>query len=285
MFRNYRVVTFSPAGRARNLRLLHRYLMSFGATIDTHEWWVNTPDESDQRAIADIAALAPDFYRVVEVEVPYTDFGHRVILKRLREFYRQRCCDSGTIYIKIDDDFCYIGRDALTDLLEFRVQHSEYFLVCPPTVNSVFQSHILQRTAFLPHGPYHFGWGAVDASGYASGEAAQLLHERFLESLEGAPESGWQFPLWELRGERGTIGATCFFGRDFAGFSGDVTDDDEHYLMSVKPRELGRINAFAPCRAGRDAFFAHYAYSPQKAHLDTTDILSRYEDVATRRGL
>lgn len=286
MFSNYRIVTFSPAGRERNMKLLHRYLMSFRNLVDSHEWWVNTPNESDQRAIKEITALAPDFYRAVEVEMPYADFGHRVILERLREFYRQRCCDTSTIYIKLDDDFCYIGRDAFTDLLQFRVEHPEYFLVCPPTVNSVFQTHILQRTAQLPREPYLYGYGAFDANGFASGEAVQQLHENFLASLQGTLGSSWQFPKWELNEwERATIGATCFFGSDFAAFGGDVTNDDEHYLMSVKPRELERVNAFAPCRAGRDAFFAHYAYSAQKAHLDATDILSRYENAATWRRL
>ena len=107
-----------------------------------------------------------------------------------------------------------------------------------------------------------------------------------MQSLSDNADNGWRFPLWELnQSELGTIGATCFFGHDFADFGGDVSSNDEHYLMCIKARELGRINAFAPCRAGRDAFFAHYAYSAQKAHLDATNILDRYEDVATERRL
>ena len=284
LFSNFRIVTFSPAGRARNVRLLHRFLMAARDIVDSHEWWVNTPDAQDQRAIADVAGLAPDFYRAVEVEQSYDNFGHRVILERLRDFYRQRCCDPDTIYLKIDDDFCYIGRDALADLIQFRVEHPDYFLVCPPTINSVLQTHVLQRTSLLPRQPFFYGYGPLDANGYASGEAAQLLHEAFLASLQGVAGDAWRFPQWELNEwERGTIGAICFFGRDLAAFGGDVTNDDEHFLMCVKPRELDRVNAFAPCRAGRDAFFAHYAYAPQKAHLDSTDILSRYEDAATWR--
>ena len=74
MFSNYRIVTFSPAGRERNMKLLHRYLMSFRHIVDSHEWWVNTPNENDQRAIHEITALSPDFYRAVEVEMPYGRF-------------------------------------------------------------------------------------------------------------------------------------------------------------------------------------------------------------------
>ena len=286
MFGNYRIVTFSPAGRERSMKLLHRYLSSFGHIVDSHEWWINTPDEADQKAIAEITAMAPDFYQAVEVDVPYTDFGYQTIVRRLREFYRQRCRDRGTIYIKIDDDFCYIGQDALHDLIQFRIENPDYFLVCPPTVNSSLQTHVLQRMGQLAYQPYFYGYDTFDANGFRSGEAAQQLHEEFVQSLTHNGHSWWELPRWELNQyERGTIGAACFFGSDFADFDSDVIDNDEHYLMCVKPRELGRINAFAPCRAGRDAFFAHYSYSPQKAHLDTTDILARYEEVATHRRL
>ena len=208
-----------------------------------------------------------------------------MLLERLREFYRLRCCDSNTIYIKIDDDFCYIGRDAMHDLIQFRIENPDYFLVCPPTVNSSLQTHVLQRMGQLAHEPYFYSYDPFNDNGFRSGEAAQQLHEGFLQSLT-TEHSWWEFPRWELNQlERGTIGAACFFGRDFAAFGGEVIDNDEHDLMCVKPREIGRINAFAPCRAGRDAFFAHYSYSPQKAHLDTTDILARYEEVATCRRL
>ena len=286
MFDNYRIVTFSPAGRERNMKLLHRYLSSFGHIVDSHEWWVNTPNEADQKAIAEVTALAPNFYQAVEIEMPYTDSGRCMIAERFCEFYRQRCCERGTIYIKIDDDFCYIGHDAFADLLQFRVENPDYFLVCPPTINSMLQTHILQRTSHLPREPYLYGYGAFDNNGFISGEGAQNLHENFLASLQSTSGSSWEFPLWELNEwERGTIGATCFFGHDFADFGGEVIGNDEHYLMCVKPRDLGRINAFAPCRAGRDAFFAHYSYSPQKAHLDSTNILARDEDVATERRL
>ena len=70
MFDNYRIVTFSPAGRERNMKLLHRYLSSFAHIVDSHEWWVNTPNEADQKAIAEITTMAPDFYQAVEIEIP-----------------------------------------------------------------------------------------------------------------------------------------------------------------------------------------------------------------------
>ena len=132
MFDNYRVITFSPAGRERNLKLLHRYLSSFRHIVDSHEWWVNTPNETDQKAIAEITAMAPDFYQAVEIEMPYGDYNFGVVLERLREFYQRRCCDRGTIYIKIDDDFCYIGRDAFADLLQFRVENPTTFWCVHP---------------------------------------------------------------------------------------------------------------------------------------------------------
>lgn len=282
MFANYRVVSFSPAGRKRNMALLDRFLRVNRALIDRHEWWINTPDPNDQAFVHELAAQHPSFYSAVEVDATYDNFGQRVIVERLRHFYRERCQDARTIYLKIDDDFCYIGKDAIADLLEFRVAHPKYFLVMPPTVNSALQSHVVQRTGQLPHEPIHFGYSPFDSSGYSSGPGAELLHHAFLEARNRNVITPWTFPRWEFgEFERATIGATCFFGRDLASFGGDVTDDDEHFLGCVKTRELGRINAVAPGLQSRDSFFAHYAYAPQKQHLDTTDVLSRYEDVAS----
>ncbi len=282
MFSNFRIVSFSPAGRKRNMALLDRFLRANRFLIDRHEWWVNTPDPDDQAFIHELVERYPDFYSLAEVDVPYTGFGQRVIVERLRRFYCERCQDARTIYLKIDDDFCFIGKDAIADLLEFRVAHPEYFLVMPPTVNSALQTHVVQRTSQLPREPLHFGYSPFDPGGYSSGAGAELIHHAFLDAINRSLKAPWTFPRWEFNEfERATIGATCFFGRDLAAFGGDVTDDDEQFLSCVKPQELNRVNAVSPCLPGRDAFFAHYAYAPQKEHLDSTDVLTSYETVAS----
>lgn len=284
MFSNYRIVSFSPAGRKRNMALLDRFLRANRFLIDRHEWWVNTPDEGDEAFIHEMVERHPGFYSAAQVDVPYGQFDYGVILKRLRRFYQERCQDTRTIYLKIDDDFCFIGKDAIADLLEFRVAHPDYFLVMPPTVNSVLHNHVCQRLALLPREPI-LSYDPATVHGYSSGAGAEIVHRGFLSSLEHRSIE-WTFPRWEFNEfERATIGAICFFGRDFASFGSDVTDDDEHFLSCVKPRELNRVNAVAPCWPHRDAFFAHYAYSPQKAHLDASDVLSSYEAIGTQRKL
>lgn len=286
MFANYRVVSFSPAGRRPNMALLDRFLRVNRSLIDRHEWWVNTPDLNDLGFIYELVERHPDFYSAVEVDAPYEEFSNRIISERLRHFYRERCQDTRTIYIKIDDDFCYIGQDAIADLLEFRIAHPDYFLVMPPTVNSVLQTHILQRLALLPREPLRFGYNPLDPDGHSCGEGAEIVHRSFLKSLNRRITNQWTFPRWEFNEfERATIGATCFFGRDLAAFGAEVPNDDEYFLACVKPDELNRVNAVAPCLPNRDAFFAHYAYGPQKQHLDTTDVLASYEVVAFRLGL
>ncbi len=281
MFANKRIVSFSLSGRKRNLALLDRFLRVNRGFIDSHEWWVNTINPGDRAFIYQLAGRHPDFYTAVELEAPYDDFGERI-----RHFYMQRCQNPETIYLKIDDDFCYIGQDAISHLLEFRLAHPEYFLVMPPTVNSALQTHVLQRTSQLPRTPFRFGYEPFDPNGLGSGEAAELIHHTFLEALNREPATPWTFPQWEFYDyEHATIGATCFFGRDLVPFGGDVTREDENFLSSVKPRELGRVCCVAPCSPHLDAFFAHYAYGPQKEHLDKTDVLSRYEAVASRMEL
>ena len=286
MFSNYRIVSFSPAGRKRNMALLDRFLRANRFLIDCHEWWINTQSTDDEAFIHELAERHPNFYQAVALDAPYKMNGDRVILERLRHFYFERCQDARTIYLKIDDDFCFLGKDAIADLLEFRVAHPDYFLVMPPTVNSMLQSHIVQRLGHLPREPLWFGYSPFDPNGYRSGEGAEVIHRAFLDSRAHNLTSPWTFPRWEFNEfERATIGAMCFFGRDFASFGGVVADEDEDFLSCVKPRELNRVNAVAPCLPNRDAFFVHYAYAPQRGHLDTTDVLASYEALASQMRL
>jgi hypothetical protein len=67
-----------------------------------------------------------------------------------------------------------------------------------------------------------------------------------------------------------------WFGRDFAMFAGNVPEQNEdEWLSVVKPSELMRAN----CIYG-DAVVCHFAYPFQEAHLESTDLLSRYVSIA-----
>ena len=44
--------------------------------------------------------------------------------------------DPNTIYLRFDDDICYIAPDAINNLLNFRIEHPEFFLVYPVIVNN-----------------------------------------------------------------------------------------------------------------------------------------------------
>lgn len=249
--------------------MLTPYLLRDAGLIDSHEWWINTTDVEDIAYLEALSAERPDFFRTVEVKAPCSDVGWKRC-RRLMHFY-PRCMDPGTIYIKLDDDICYIAPEAVRELLQFRVDNPFYFLTYANTINSPLNTHIHQRIGALP-----LSCGAVEYS--PSGNAwsdpgvAALAHETFLRDLDEGREGRWQFERWEMpRPEHFSINFCAWFGSDLRRFDGWVRDNDEVFLALDAPARLGRPNAVC----GR-ALVSHFAFQGQRPVLEQSDLLDGY---------
>lgn len=269
MFEGYHVVSVTPAGRRKYLEVLAPYLRRETGIIDRHEWWINTTDEDDIAYIHSLSRERPDFFSAVEVGARCpTGGGERC--RRLAYFY-PRCMEPGTIYIKLDDDICYIAPNAVPELLQFRVDNPSYFLVYANTVNSPLNLHIHQRLGALPS-----SCGFVDynpfGNAWAEPDIAALAHETFLRDLEDDRTDRWRFDRWEMpQPERFSINFCAWFGADFRLFNGWVRGDDEEFLSREMPARLERPNAVC----GR-SLVSHFAFATQRETLEKSDLLQRY---------
>lgn len=273
MFQGRKIIAAIPAGREETLQLLVPHLLAAREWIDRCHLWVNTVKESDLTYLESLEARWPEFFLRIPSRVPVD--GNRSVAC----FYGTDYRETGTICIKLDDDIVWLAPDAIRNLLEFRLRNPDYFLVAADIWNNQLCDHLHQRAGLLPDEPF-IEWRG-DGNSWASGERAEEIHRHLLDHLEsGRPmERLRAFERWQLRrDERFSINLVCWFGEDLAALSPDGLEaplghgDDEQYLSCDAPRILDKLNVICG-----SATAAHYAFYPQKAHLDGTDVPERWK--------
>lgn len=269
MIDQYTVVAAIPAGRRRYLEVLLPYLWEQRGVLDRCDLWCNTDDASDIAYLRQVAIVNP-FFRVIEPRVPVNGV-HSVY-----HFFRY-CVEPGTVYVRFDDDICWVAPNAVETLVRFRLQHLTHPLVLANTVNNGICSFLHQRMGCIPADASHCQYEASDAVGWQSGPFAQLAHEAFLGMLEAGTVSDYLFSQWLAVGyEHISINCICWLGSDFAEFGGEVREDDEVWLTMVHPADEGRPNVIC----GK-SLVSHFAYWPQRSWLEkNTNLLERYDALA-----
>ena len=142
MFDRFQVVAAVPAGRRRYLEVLLPYLRAQRGLLDRCDLWCNTTDADDLMYLRQAADNDP-FFRLVEARIPINGI-HSVY-----HFFRD-CIDSDTIYIRFDDDICWVAPEAAETLARFRLEHPEPPLILANTVNNGICSHLHQRIGCIP---------------------------------------------------------------------------------------------------------------------------------------
>jgi hypothetical protein len=262
MYSGYRVVAVTPAGREKYLEILAPYLIKCDL-IDEWRLWVNTTNSSD---IEYMRSLSLNNQKVtLEYNKPEFPIGIMPLGYTIHQFYRN-CCDPKTIYIRFDDDICWINITSIDNLLFCRLNNNNNFLVFANIINNAITSHLYQRFGYIRYNKI-ITYLCMDSIGWGCPEFGEWVHRTFLAN-------GWpHMPDWELNiYERFSVNCFAFFGRDFAQFAGHVGQDEEVWLSVVKPHELQRPNLICGT-----APMAHFAFYTQRDYLERTELLDIYK--------
>jgi hypothetical protein len=290
MFDSFRVVAVTPAGRRRYLEILVSYLLRQRQFIDEYHLWANTSDAEDLEYLASLERQHPGFIKVVYPD-PTLAEAFNVWLKEfglqkwppatsalIGSFYAG-CTDRRTIYLRLDDDLCYVAPDAVQSLLAFRVAHPSFLAISANVVNHPLCTFIHQRLGIIEGGP-----GLVATlnpfcnAGWRSGDMAARVHTRFLERLRSGRLDEMKFGSWIVHDYKRTlVNCICWFGRDLADYDGHLCSaEEEQWFSSDLPRQLKR----PVCVCG-DAIVAHFAYYKQRPYLEQrTSLLATYRELA-----
>lgn len=269
MYKNYKIIVVTPAGRERYLKILMPFILN-SELVDEYHLWENTKNQAD----IDFLRTMSEKYDKIKVIKPhlYAVNGNQSI----GQFF-SKCIDPDTIYIRFDDDVVFIENHFFEKLLDFRINHREYFLIFPNIINNAICSYILQQyTPFIdksiPLTPY-----CLDSTAWKEPKFAEYLHERFFLALEKNKLDLLKFSPRKIALARFSINCICWFGYQFAEFGGvvPVNADEEQFLSVDKPLELNMNN----CIFG-EVLVCHYSFYTQREYLEQTKILERYKAIS-----
>jgi glycosyltransferase involved in cell wall biosynthesis len=272
MFGNYKVIAATPAGRRKYLELLLPYILRDRGLIDEYHLWVNTFNESDVTYIKHLESCFPDFIRLIWSNIPPNENA------TVDHFY-SNCVSTKTLYIKIDDRICFIESGALHNLLTFRTQHPEYFLVSANIVNHAICSYIHRKLGIIGDGAGELNYDPLAEVGWQSSRIAARIHQEFIGHWENSSLRRYRYYQWVLNEfEPIAINFVCWFGEEFAKFVGHIEnqDNDEAWLSVTKPKQMNQPNAICG-----EALVSYFAYDPQIKFLETyTKCLNIYRRIS-----
>ncbi|WP_038031020.1 hypothetical protein [Thermonema rossianum] len=267
MYKGYKVVCLTPAGRRRYMKLLAPYILKAIQEKYVDEWQilVNTTNPDD---ILFFERLRENFNNIKLIPQPDGIIdGNRSINAFFRYF-----TDEKTIYIRLDDDVVWIEDNFFKKFLDFRIENPQYFLVFPLIINNAVCTHILQQeNKILKDGPYIRAL-ASDKNGWENPLLAEKIHRWFIKSVLNGTYKNLYFDYVPVSLNRVSINCIGFLGEHFKLFNGNVVGDEEEDLTVHKPRQLKLVN----CIFG-GALISHFAFYTQRSHLDKTNILNEYE--------
>ncbi len=306
MIEGYKIKPFVPAGRRQTLQILVRYFQKHRDIIDEVMLWLNTDVESDIDYIRDIAKR-DSLFKVYEIPEGYKFFhrGEMTPEDRSRKDYGplqwntgrffEYCTDPDTIYIRFDDDIVYIEDDYFQNIVRFRIENPEYWVVFGNIWNNAIISFLHQQEGNIDNRYGECTTWCMDDIGWGNGNFAEYIHELLLSKVKdgsikdlylkgGVDDEQENRVQWDGKGylltdaSRFSISNFAFFGKDYAMFEGRFEDlDEEVWLTEKAPIMFDRLNAICP-----DALVSHFTFSPhQKPHIMTnTDLLKRYDKLS-----
>lgn len=263
MYKNYRIVVNTAAGRRRYMQYLIPYIVS-SDIVDRYDIWVNTHNGADIEFFKQVAAKFP------VVNLVWQPDGVVNGNASINAFYKD-CIETDTIYFKLDDDIIWMEPRLIEKMVAFRIDNPQYFLVTPLVINNSLSTYLLEMDGKIKLDNY-YNASAGHPVLWRSGIFAQELHEWFLSRyLKTGRWEELHLGKKEMGMTRFSINAVLWFGEEMRKFGGIVPGDDEEFLSCIYPTRQGVSNAW-----NGDSIVAHFAFFTQREQLDKVSILEKY---------
>lgn len=280
MYRNYRVEAFIPAGRKLTMSLLLDNLYRNKDIVDKVQIWLNTDDNQ----VEDIKWLntLPNIYGNFIELIPRREDRPVRSPKQLNTggFY-PHTQDENTIYFRFDDDIIYIDDEYFKNMLDFRIDNPDYFLVFGTIVNNAITSYYFQQEDKVTK---EFGIVeepfCMDVVGWTSPVFALELHKAFLKHIkENTTKKMYLNQPYILDKKRFSVSNFCFFGKDFKKFNGELHEaEEEQWLTEDYPQRAKVLNVIAP-----NGLCVHFSFFHQREYLLEHNILEEYRAITKQK--
>lgn len=265
MYKNFKVIVNTAAGRRRYMQYLIPQVLSC-SIVDRYDLWLNTTDKQDLEFFKILAMKYPKINLVWQPEGVIN--GN----KSINAFYKQSV-ENDAIYFKLDDDIVWLEKNLIENMVKFRVENPDFFLVSPLVINNSLSTYLLQIYGKLHLNIYHNSDPYSDIL-WRSGKFAADLHDWFLNNYL-RPHKTNQLHLGNgkipISMTRFSINSILWFGKEMNEMGGVIPGDDEEYLSCIYPTLHAKSNCW-----NTNAIVAHFAFYTQRTYLDQKGILEKY---------
>lgn len=283
MIHGVKVIAVTPAGRTKFMALLAPYVRREHDRGLIDEWLVfdncYTPEDSTYAAA--LVNLGP-WVRYVPGIAPHASRKTALICQSYAHM-----TDRAAVYVRLDDDICYLDHNAIEQLVSYRIANQHPWIVYPTIFNNTRMSYMLQQAGTLPAEPKitnHF----LDPIAWRDGAWAAKVHDVALFAARHTALGKCALPARQFgtgpgpgaldrnHGEgRISVNSYAVLGRDVVGLN--VPWDEEGYMADVMPRQTGRGNAIAGGSA-----VVHFSYHCQPGLIEA-GYLAQWTDICRRQ--
>ena len=137
-------IVVTPAGRKRYLQKLVSALEKQEKDFDEWHLWENTRNENDKKYLYELEKNYP-WIKVIT----RNEDDKKGTNENIHKFF-DYTTNSGTIYIRLDDDILWLEDNFIKNLKKFREENPQYFLVFANIVNNQKCDYIHQQIGALP---------------------------------------------------------------------------------------------------------------------------------------
>lgn len=270
MIKDKKIVVVTPSGRKRYMEILIKYILRERNVIDEYRIWVNTKNKLDQDYFDSLEEKYKGFVTLDKRFIEEEWCGSNLNIHR----FFDKCTDPDTVYIRLDDDVIWLSENFIANLAEYRIKNPKPFLVYSTIINNGVCDSILQNQGYYRN-LGDFEYDCTRTIAFTEPGICEQKHREMINEFYGFERIN-QLDTWVLRRyERVSINCISWLGETFAEFGGLVDKDEEGWLSCAKPREIGRPNVITGVST-----CAHFAFGPQREHMDKTNILDLYKTLA-----
>lgn len=263
MYRGYKIVVNTAAGRRRYMQYLVPFILS-SDIVDRYDIWINTHNGADIEFFKRIAKKYP------QVNLCWQPDGIVDGISSINAFYKS-CIEEDAIYFKLDDDIVWMEPDAIKKMVDFRIDNPQYFLVTPLVINNSLSTYLLQVRNKIILKEYCNSYSGHYIL-WESGTFASDLHKWFINHyLNNGEYKKLYLGKQEMGMTRFSINSILWFGKEMKKINGIIPGDDEEFLSCIYPTMYNLSN----CWNG-DAIMSHFAFFTQREKLDAEGILDMY---------
>lgn len=270
MIKDKKVVVVTPAGRKRYMEILFKYILREKDIIDEYRIWVNTKTSSDLSYLDHLESKHKGFVTLDKRYIEELECGESTNIHR----FFDKCTDSNTIYIRLDDDVIWLSENFINNLATYRIENPDPFLVYAATINNSICDSIFQNLGHYKSFD-NFDYDCMKSIAYTDSYVCENKHREMIKYIEQLKPIDF-VDTWILRRyERVSINCISWLGETFSDFSGIVDREEEFWLSCVKPQDIKKPNVIIG-----NSVCSHFAFGSQREYMDKTNILDMYRNIS-----